>query len=136
MRQDRYQVSPPMLMSIFGGISVLLSFVGLFGIMANTVSQRRNEIGIRVALGATSKTVLALIGRQALVLVGLGMILGLAASLALTQAISRFLWGVTPADPLTFFLVLMAMAAVALLACHLPARRALRIDPIIALRAK
>jgi putative ABC transport system permease protein len=123
-----------MLLSIFGAISVLLSFVGLFGVMANTVSQRRNEIGIRVALGASSRTVLALIGKQGLVLVGIGMALGLIVSLALTQTISRFLWGVTPTDPLTFVLVLAAMALVAILACYLPARRALRIDPIIALR--
>jgi putative ABC transport system permease protein len=122
------------LLSIFGGISALLSFVGLFGIMAHAVSQRTNEIGIRVALGASSGSVLGLIARQGLALVALGMVGGIMASSALTQLISRFLWGVSSTDPLTFALVLVAMAVVALLASYIPARRALRIDPMIALR--
>jgi putative ABC transport system permease protein len=78
--------------------------------------------------------VLSLVARQGLILVAAGMLAGVAASLALTRVISRFLWGVTATDPLTFLLVLMAMAGVALLACYIPARRALRIDPMIALR--
>jgi putative ABC transport system permease protein len=123
-----------MLLGIFGGISVLLSFVGLFGVMANNVNQRRNEIGIRVALGATSSTILSLVAKQGLVLIGIGMTFGLIASLALTRAIARFLWGVTATDPLTFFIVMAALAIVALIACYLPARRALRIDPMVALR--
>jgi putative ABC transport system permease protein len=122
------------LLSIFGGISALLSFVGLFGVMANAVSQRTNEIGIRVALGASAGSVLGLVARQGLVLVAIGMIAGVTAATALTQVIARFLWGVTATDPLTFALVLVAMALVALLACYIPARRALRIDPMIALR--
>jgi putative ABC transport system permease protein len=122
------------LLSIFGGISALLSFVGLFGIMAHAVSQRTNEIGIRVALGASSGSVLGLVARQGLVLVAIGMVAGVAVSTALTQVIARFLWGVTATDPLTFGVVLAAMAVVALLACYIPARRALRIDPMIALR--
>jgi putative ABC transport system permease protein len=122
------------LLSIFGGISALLSFVGLFGIMAHAVSQRTNEIGIRVALGASSGSVLGLIASQGLILIAAGMTAGVAASMALTQVISRFLWGVTATDPLTFGLVLVAMAVVALLACYIPARRALRIDPMNALR--
>jgi putative ABC transport system permease protein len=122
------------LLSIFGGISVLLSVVGLFGIMAHSVSQRTNEIGIRMALGASSPAVLGLLIREGLVLVGIGMLAGVAVSLALTRVIATFLWRVTATDPLTFGLVLLAMASVALLACYLPARRALRIDPIGALR--
>ena len=122
------------LLSIFGGISALLSFVGLFGIMAHAVSQRTNEIGIRVALGASSGAVLGMIARQGLILVAAGMVAGVAASAVLTQVIARFLWGVTATDPLTFALVLGAMAMVALLACYIPARRALRIDPMNALR--
>ena len=117
-------------------MSILLAFVGLFGIMAQAVSQRTNEIGIRVALGATSQAVLGLIARQGLVLVAIGMLVGLAASLALTRVISRFLWGVTATDPLTLVVALLTMATIALLACYVPARRALRIDPIIALRAE
>jgi len=122
------------LLSIFGGISILLSFIGLFGIMAHAVSQRTNEIGIRVALGATSGAVMALIARQGFALVGFGMLLGVGASYALTRVLGRFLWGVSATDPLTFLVVLLAMAAVASIACYLPARRALKIDPIIALR--
>ena len=122
------------LLSIFGGISALLSFVGLFGIMAHAVSHRTNEIGIRVALGATSGSVMGLIARQGMALVAAGMAGGVAASTALTQVIERFLWGVTGTDPVTFGVVLAAMTMVALLACYIPARRALRIDPMIALR--
>jgi putative ABC transport system permease protein len=98
------------------------------------VSQRNNEIGIRVALGASSGAVLGMIARQGLILVAAGMVAGVAASAVLTQVIARFLWGVTATDPLTFALVLGAMAMVALLACYIPARRALRIDPMNALR--
>ena len=123
-----------MLLSVFGGISILLSVAGLFGIMSHTVSQRTNEIGIRVALGANSGSVVGLLARQGMILVGIGIVLGTAASLALTRVIGRFLWGVTATDPMTFGLVLLAMASVALLACLIPARRALRIDPIVALR--
>jgi putative ABC transport system permease protein len=123
-----------MLLSIFGGISILLSFIGLFGIMAHTVTLRTNEIGIRVALGATSRAVLALIARQGLALVGIGILLGTALSLTLTRILGRFLWGISATDPVTFLVVLLAIATVALIACYLPARRALRIDPIIALR--
>lgn len=122
------------LLSVFGGISALLSFVGLLGIMAHAVSQRTNEIGIRVALGATSGSVMGLIARQGMALVAAGMLGGVAASTALTQVIARFLWGVSETDPLTFGVVLAAMALVALLACFFPARRALRIDPMVALR--
>lgn len=120
--------------SAFSAGSVLLSFIGLFGIMAQTVIQRTKEIGIRVALGAGSRDVVAQIARQGLALVGLGTAAGLVASLAVTRVIERFLWGVTATDPLTFIAVILLMAAVAVLACYVPARRALRIDPITALR--
>jgi putative ABC transport system permease protein len=123
------------LLGIFGGISVLLCFVGLFGITAHTVSQRTQEIGIRVALGATSGSVLGLIARQGLRLVLIGMGFGVAASLALTSVIESFLWGVTATDPATFAFVLLAVLIVSLAACYVPARRALRIDPIHALRS-
>jgi ABC-type antimicrobial peptide transport system permease subunit len=102
--------------------------------MAHAVSQRTNEIGIRVALGATSGAVLRLIVRQGFTLVAAGMVAGVLAATTLTQAIAGFLWGVTPTDPLTFALVLAAMAFVALLACYIPARKVLRIDPMNALR--
>jgi len=122
------------LLSIFGGVSVLLSLVGLVGVMVHAVSQRTNEIGIRMALGAGSGSVMGLVARQGLVLVGIGIVVGLGASLALTRVISRFLWGVSATDPLTFAVVVLAMLAVALLACFIPVRRALKVDPIDALR--
>jgi predicted permease len=122
------------LLSIFGGMSILLSVAGLFGIMAHAVSQRTNEIGIRVALGANAGAIQGLVARQGMVLVGIGILFGVAASLVLTRVIGRFLWGITATDPLTFGVVLLGMAAVAMLACLVPARRALRIDPILALR--
>jgi len=122
------------MLSIFGSISVLLSMIGLAGIMAHAVSQRTNEIGIRVALGARSNSVLGLVARQGFALVAIGMLLGLAASLAMTRVISKYLWGVTATDPFTFVLALMAMLLVASTACFVPIRNALRIDPIKALR--
>jgi putative ABC transport system permease protein len=122
------------LLGAFGGVSVALSIVGLFGIMAHAVSQRTNEIGIRVALGAGAGSVLGLVARQALVLVGAGMFVGVAASLMLTRIVASFLWGVSSTDPLTFALSLAAMSAVSVLACYVPARRALKIDPIMALK--
>jgi putative ABC transport system permease protein len=124
------------LLSIFGGLSVLLSVVGLSGIMAHGVSQRRNEIGVRVALGAGARAVLGLIAGQGLALTGIGILLGLAASLILTRLLAGFLWGVTATDPLTFACVVAAMSLVALCACYIPARRALRIDPVVALRSE
>jgi putative ABC transport system permease protein len=122
------------LLTIFGAISVVLSVIGIFGIMAHAVSQRRNEIGIRIALGASSTSVLKLVLRQGLLLVTVGLGLGLLAALLLTRLIENLLWGVTATDPVTFTLVSGALAAVALLACYLPARSALKIDPIVALR--
>jgi putative ABC transport system permease protein len=125
-----------LLLTIFGGISVALAVIGLFGMMANAVSQRTNEIGIRMALGAPPANVLGLVLRQGLVVTAAGLVVGLGASLVLTRAIQGFLWGVTATDPLTFALVGSGLAAVALLACYLPARRASHIDPVIALRSE
>jgi predicted lysophospholipase L1 biosynthesis ABC-type transport system permease subunit len=122
------------LLTLFGTMSALLCVIGLFGVMAHAVMQRSNEIGIRIALGATRASVLRLIFQQGLVLVAAGMTLGMAAAVALTQVIRTLLWGITPTDPITFVIVSAALAAVALLACYVPARRALKIDPIVALR--
>jgi putative ABC transport system permease protein len=102
--------------------------------MTHAVMQRRNELGIRIALGAPKASVLRLILRQGLMLVASGMALGMLAAIALTQVIRSFLWGITPTDPVTFAIVSAALTALALIACYVPARRALKIDPIIALR--
>ena len=115
-------------------MTALLCVIGIFGIMAHAVMQRRNEIGVRMALGAPRASVLRLILRQGLLLVATGMALGMVAAIALTQVIRSFLWGITPTDPVTFMIAGAALAALAFIACYVPARRALKIDPIIALR--
>jgi predicted permease len=122
------------LLSIFAIISALLCVIGIFGIMAHAVMQRGNEIGIRVALGAPPASVLRLVLRQGLLLVSVGLGLGVAGAVAITRVIRTFLWGITPTDPVTFMIVGAALAVLALVACYVPARRALKIDPIIALR--
>jgi putative ABC transport system permease protein len=103
--------------------------------MAYSVSQRTHEIGIRLALGAPRRNILRLILGQGLKLTLAGMTLGMAGSLALTKVMAQLLYGVTTADPPTFILVSLTLAGAALLACWLPARRATRVDPLIALRS-
>jgi putative ABC transport system permease protein len=124
------------LLGAFGGIAVLLAIVGVYGIMAHSVNQRTNEIGIRVALGAGSWNVLALVLRHGLILVLIGLIIGVGASFALTRVIQRFLWQVKATDPQTFVLALLALAGIAFLACYIPARRTLKVDPVVALRSE
>jgi len=113
---------------------VALAIVGVYGIMAYSVRQRTHEIGIRMALGAGAGDVLRLVVRRGLILIALGTAIGLAASLAMTGLLKSFLWGVTATDPVTFSLVVLSLVVVALLACYLPVRRALKIDPMTALR--
>jgi len=122
------------LLILFGGISVVLALTGIFGVMVSTVSQRTSEIGIRVALGATAGDVLRLVIGQGLKLIGIGLTLGLAVALAATPAIGSFLWGVRANDPLTFAVTATGLAGIALLACYFPALRALRVQPVVALR--
>jgi predicted permease len=122
------------LLSLFGGISVMLALTGIFGIMVSTVSQRTNEIGIRMALGATAGNVLKLVIGQGFKLIVIGLVAGLAVTLMATPAIQSFLWGVRANDPLTFALAAAGLAAIGLLACYVPALRALRVQPVEALR--
>ena len=124
------------LLGLFGAISVTLSVVGILGVMAHAVSQRTNEIGIRLALGAQSANVLHLVLRQGLALISAGLTIGLVASFIVMPVIRSFLWGITVTDPLTFALSVLGVAAVALLACYLPARRVLSVAPIVALRSE
>ena len=121
------------LLSLFGGISIVLALTGIFGVMVNTVSQKTNEIGIRVALGATAGDVLRLVLGQGLKLILAGLTLGIIVALVATPAIGSFLWGVSANDPLTFAVAAAGLAAIALLACYLPALRALRVEPVVAL---
>jgi putative ABC transport system permease protein len=122
------------LLTMFGTISALLCVIGIFSIVAHAVMQRRNEIGIRIALGAPAASVLRLVLRQGFTLIATGLAFGMSAAIVLMQVIRTFLWGIEPTDPVTFVIVSAALAALALVACYVPARRALKIDPIIALR--
>ncbi|MEP7343111.1 MAG: ABC transporter permease [Acidobacteriota bacterium] len=124
------------LTSLFGLIALLLAAVGLHGIIAYAVNQRTREIGIRMALGAQAGDVLKLILREGVVLIGIGLALGLAVALATTRLIEGFLYGVKATDPLTYALIAFVLAVVALLACWIPARRATKVDPMIALRCE
>jgi putative ABC transport system permease protein len=115
-------------------IAGILAAVGIYGVMAYAVAQRTREIGIRMALGASSGNVLKLVVRQALLLVVVGMVLGLGGSFALTRVIANDLYGVTATDPRTFIGVSLALVVVAVLASVIPTRRAVKVDPTIALR--
>jgi len=122
------------LLGVFSGIALLLAVVGIYGVMSHSVSQRTNEIGIRVAFGATARDVLASILGRGLLVIGTGIAIGLVASLSLTRIIDSSLWGVTATDPATYALVVLTLLVVACLACYVPARRALQVDPLVAMR--
>jgi putative ABC transport system permease protein len=122
------------LAAAFGVLALTLAAVGVYGVMALVVSERTQEMGIRLALGAEPLQVLSLVGRQGMMLAGCGIVLGLAASLALTPLMSGQLFGVGTADPATFAAVPAMLLVIALLACVVPARRAMRVDPVRALR--
>jgi putative ABC transport system permease protein len=122
------------LMGIFAAIAVLLAAVGIYGMMAYFVSERTREIGIRIALGAQRSNVLRMVAKLGLKLTLIGLAIGIGLAMGLTRLISRFLFGVSATDPITFAAVAMVLAAVALLACYIPALRATRVDPMVALR--
>ena len=123
-----------LLLSVLGVVAMLLAVSGLFGVITYSVSQRTREIGIRMALGAQRGEIVGMVLRQGMKMAGLGVVLGLAGALAATRSLRSLLFGVSPLDPLTFLAVPLLLAAVALLACWLPARRATRVDPLEALR--
>jgi ABC-type antimicrobial peptide transport system permease subunit len=115
-------------------VALLLAVVGIYGVMSHSVTQRTNEIGIRVAFGASARNVLASVLGRGLIVIGIGTAIGLVASLSLTRIIASSLWGVTPTDPATYTVVLVTLLVVACLACYVPARRALKVDPLVAMR--
>ena len=122
------------LVGFFGIVALLLATAGVFGVMAYSVSRRTREIGVRVALGAGSGNVLRMILSQGLRTIFIGVAIGIAGSLALTRTVQSLLFGVTPTDPLTFGGVTLLLVVAALLACFIPARRATKVDPMVALR--
>jgi putative ABC transport system permease protein len=122
------------LTGLFAMLGLLLAGIGLFGLVSYSVARRTNEIGIRMALGAQKRDVLNMVIRQGLNLLLMGLIIGIAGAMALTRFLTSLLYGVTPTDPLTFVAVSVILIAVALAACYIPARRAAKVDPIVALR--
>ena len=124
------------LLSILGGLGLLLTAVGIYGVTAYIVAQRTREIGVRMALGARGRDVMKLVIRQGMWLVLIGVVIGMAASLAVSRLLKSFLFGLSAADPMTFGIIPLLLATVALLACYVPARRATKVDPMIALRAE
>ena len=124
------------LLSIFAGVALVLTLVGLYGVMSYSVAQRTNEIGIRLALGAQTRDVLLMIVKQGSQLIALGLVIGLLGAYALTRLIASLLFGVTAKDPFTFGAAAILLALVALLACYIPAWRATKVDPMDALRCE
>jgi ABC-type antimicrobial peptide transport system permease subunit len=124
----------PMLLSLsFGAVALFLSAIGIYGVLAYLVTQRRKEIGIRIALGSSAGAVFELVLREGLVLIGVGFALGAVGAVLLRRSLESQLFGVTATDPLVLAVVTVVLATVAVLACAFPARRATRIDPIVAL---
>jgi len=122
------------LCGFFGSLALLLAAIGLYGVMAYGVTQRTSEIGIRMALGASRPAVLAMVLRQSLIVVLIGIAIGLPLAWIATRALGGFLYGLSPTDPLTITIAILTLLTAAGLAAYLPARRATRVDPMIALR--
>jgi putative ABC transport system permease protein len=123
-----------LLLGIFGGIAAILAATGIYGVMAYSVAERTREIGIRIALGAGSRDVFRMVMGRALLLVGIGLVIGLAGSFALTRVIQSALFGVTATDPATYIGISGLLVFVAIIASLIPTRRAIAVDPTVALR--
>jgi ABC-type antimicrobial peptide transport system permease subunit len=131
--QPRFET---VLLASFGVLGLALAMVGIYGVISYRVTQRTREIGVRVALGAQRGNILGLVLREALVLAVAGVFLGLAGSFALTRFLRSLLFAIKPADPVTFAAVAVLLLLVALFASYLPARRAMRVDPLAAIRCE
>jgi putative ABC transport system permease protein len=123
------------LFAVFGCAALLLAALGIYGVMAYSVAQRTQEIGIRMALGAQKSHVLRLVVRQGMTLAIIGVAAGLLGAFALTRVIGNLLYGVTATDPATFLWIPLLLASVSFFACYIPARRAAQLDPIKALHS-
>jgi ABC-type antimicrobial peptide transport system permease subunit len=122
------------LMGMFGVLALLLAVVGIYGLLSYAVTQRKQELGIRMALGANRGDVLKLVLRQGMTLALLGEVVGLLGAFALTRVMRGLLFGIGPLDATTFVAVIIASTVVAFVACYIPARRATKVDPLVALR--
>ena len=123
-----------LLLGAFAALALILATIGIYGVISYSVAQRTHEMGIRIALGARVQSVLLLVMGRAMMLVMLGAVIGLGAAFALTRLLQKFLFEVSPGDPVTFAAVALLLVLVALLACYVPARRATKVDPLVALR--
>ena len=123
-----------LLANAFGGVALFMAALGIYGVLAYLVARRTREIGIRVALGSTRSGVLKLVLREGFQLVAIGLVLGMIGAASLQKAVSSEIYGLRPLDPLVLASVMALLAIVALAACAVPARRAMRVDPMVALR--
>jgi ABC-type antimicrobial peptide transport system permease subunit len=122
------------LSSFFGLLALVLASIGLYGVMSYAVARRTSEIGIRMAMGARSRDIIRMVMSETMILVLIGTFIGLGAALAVTRLIASVFFGLTPSDPVTITVAILMMTAVAALAGYLPARRASKVDPLVALK--